>query len=382
MPVEFSDEKVVVGGDGQCDSPGFTAKNLCYFLMELTSGYILEIEVRDKRHVGLASTNMEKVALKNALTRLKRVLDVVEVATDASSSIKKLIANEFKDVFHSLDVWHKSKSIRKCLAKIGQAKAMAKIKAWSDHIIRHFWYCSSVCKESENTSDEEALQIMKSKWIGLLHHVCDSHEWLGGRCDHEDQIHDPNLTWFDRRDKDFAELQKVILNPELLDSFRFYVRFRHTGRIECANSLTLAYTPKRTPLSYKAYKARKYVATFDWNFHLDLPSATSKSGNEITSRRYNQRTKQWDVRTVKQIKTFDYIPLLIARMLRARVDDNDLVARNVSLNESDPRLVAPTIAAKPPPSSKELLERKSRFIVPSKHAKSTSNQDLGENVIK
>lgn len=38
---------------------------------------------------------------------------------------------------------------------------MAKIKAWSDHIIRHFWYCSSVWKESENTSDEEALQIMK-----------------------------------------------------------------------------------------------------------------------------------------------------------------------------------------------------------------------------
>ena len=45
---------------------------------------------------------------------------------------------------------------------------MAKIKAWSDHIIRHFWYCSSVCKESENTSDEEALQIMKVGEI-LLH---------------------------------------------------------------------------------------------------------------------------------------------------------------------------------------------------------------------
>ena len=91
MLKEFSNQKVVVGGDGQCDSPGFTAKNVCYFLMELTSGYILEIEVRDKWHVGLASTNMEKVALKNALTRLKRVLDVVEVATDASSSIKNLI---------------------------------------------------------------------------------------------------------------------------------------------------------------------------------------------------------------------------------------------------------------------------------------------------
>ena len=57
---EFVDQKVVVGGDGQCDSPGFTAKNLCYFFMELTSGYILEVEVRDKGHVGLASINMER----------------------------------------------------------------------------------------------------------------------------------------------------------------------------------------------------------------------------------------------------------------------------------------------------------------------------------
>ena len=88
---EFVGMDVVVGGDGQCDSPGFSAKNLCYFLMEVTTSYILEIEVRDKRHVGLSSTNMEKEALKNALNRLSAVLNIVEVATDASSSIKKLI---------------------------------------------------------------------------------------------------------------------------------------------------------------------------------------------------------------------------------------------------------------------------------------------------
>ena len=77
--------------NGQCDALGFRAKNLCYFLMEITISYILEIEVQDKRHVGLSSTNMEKEALRNALTRLKEVLDVVEIATDASSSVKKLI---------------------------------------------------------------------------------------------------------------------------------------------------------------------------------------------------------------------------------------------------------------------------------------------------
>ena len=63
-------------------------------------------------------------------------------------------------------------------------------------------------------------------WIGLLHHVCNNHEWLGGKCQHLEEDHDEDLPWFNRRDKDFLELQKVILNPELLDSFKYYTRFR------------------------------------------------------------------------------------------------------------------------------------------------------------
>ena len=67
----------------------------------------------------------------------------------------------------------------------------------------------------------------KDKWIGLLHHVCDKHEWdVNGKCDHEEGSHDDDLPWFDRRDADFAELQNIILNAELLDSFKYYVRFR------------------------------------------------------------------------------------------------------------------------------------------------------------
>lgn len=88
---EFFDKEVIVCGDGQYDSPGHTAKNLCYFLMELVSGYILEVEVNDKRHVNLVSVNMEKNALRSALQRLRGILNVVEIVTDASSTIKKLI---------------------------------------------------------------------------------------------------------------------------------------------------------------------------------------------------------------------------------------------------------------------------------------------------
>lgn len=57
--------------------------------MELVSGYIVEVEIRNKRHVGLVSTNMEREALQNALQRLRTTLNVVEVVTDASLSIDR-----------------------------------------------------------------------------------------------------------------------------------------------------------------------------------------------------------------------------------------------------------------------------------------------------
>ena len=49
--------------------------------------------------------------------------------------------------------------------QISQSRSMQKIKAWTDHIIRHFWYCSSSCKENDTTSDEEALRIMKVTFV-------------------------------------------------------------------------------------------------------------------------------------------------------------------------------------------------------------------------
>lgn len=63
LVVESENEQLVVGGDGQCDLPGFSAKNLCYLLMDFVTQYILEVEVIDKHHVGMKSGTMETKAL-------------------------------------------------------------------------------------------------------------------------------------------------------------------------------------------------------------------------------------------------------------------------------------------------------------------------------
>lgn len=114
--------------------------------------------------------------------------------------------------------------------------------------------------------------------------------------------------------------------------------------------------------SYRSYKARKQLAAIDWNYHVNNAAATTKAGDVVVSRKYNQRTKEWNSKVVKVKKQYEYIPVLMAKVLQLRKEDANKVTRNVPLNDSDPALLAPTIADKPPPPSRELfLARKSRF---------------------
>ena len=61
---------------------------------------------------------------------------------------------------------------------------------------------------------------MQDKWIGLLHHVCNDHDWPGGSCDHGDLPEDHSLPWFDWRSKDFEALQKNHSRPCIAGEFQ------------------------------------------------------------------------------------------------------------------------------------------------------------------
>jgi hypothetical protein len=64
---------------------------------------------------------------------------------------------------------------------------------------------------------------------------------------------------------------------------------------------------------------------------------------------------------VKVEKGYQYIPILMSKIISRRMYDTGKVTRNVPLNESDPGRIAPTIAHTPAPSTKDLPQRKSRF---------------------
>ena len=112
----------------------------------------------------------------------------------------------------------------------------------------------------------------------------------------------------------------------------------------------------------KVYRARKKLTAIDWNYHSDLPYATNEDAETLITRKYNQRTKSWDVRTVKMAKDYGYIWILMARIFKLWVDDDDSITWEVPMEADNPRLIAPTIAECEPLSPHEILaRRKSKF---------------------
>ena len=104
-----------------------------------------------------------------------------------------------------------------------------------------------------------------------------------------------------------------------------------------------------------------YHSFIDWNFHIGLPQKKSQSGEDIVTRKYNPRTRQWDVKKVKCTKDYTYVPVLISRIIRKRNAESRKITRVVDFNQSDPAIIAPTIAHTPPPSTKEIAARRSQF---------------------
>ena len=87
----LKDQPVIVSGDGQMDSPGFSVKTCTYTLMHAELDYVLHVEVVDVRHSQLKSTVMEKVGCQRALDFLMARVNVVELVSDASSQIIKML---------------------------------------------------------------------------------------------------------------------------------------------------------------------------------------------------------------------------------------------------------------------------------------------------
>ena len=67
---KYQGKGAVLVGDGQCDSPGSSAKICTYSLMDIACSKILHLESVDKREIPLQSPNMEMEAVSQVISYL------------------------------------------------------------------------------------------------------------------------------------------------------------------------------------------------------------------------------------------------------------------------------------------------------------------------
>ena len=109
--------------------------------------------------------------------------------------------------------------------------------------------------------------------------------------------------------------------------------------------------------SYEVFTARVNLAALDHNFHLFRRTIEGRA-----KKSYSKRSKNWKIASVKEAKTYDYWHIVCAEILKRRAEDEAPVSRLIQVSPANPQNLAPTIAMRAAPPTKELIrENLSRF---------------------
>ncbi len=109
-----ADTEVFLCGDGQCDSPGHSAKYLTYTLVDEASQYIMASKVAEVSN----SNAMELEGLKRSLSVVEEHhVKVIGIATDRHPQISAFLKHERGDLQHQYDIFHTAKSLTKSLCR-------------------------------------------------------------------------------------------------------------------------------------------------------------------------------------------------------------------------------------------------------------------------
>ncbi|CAB4019001.1 Hypothetical predicted protein, partial [Paramuricea clavata] len=241
---EKAGKDVILSGDGRNDSPGHSAQYCTYSLADMQDNTIIQMNVVDVREAAGKSNNMERIGFERGMDMLLTSPIVVkEVVTDGHLEIAALMKREekYENVVHQNDVWHGGKSITK--------------------------------------------KINADKWVGILHHVVDEHEWVleeginDGKCGHDTlNEEDRNKPWLKKESPPHKALTKIVLDTRFLNTLGYYTNFRHTGFLESFHNHILMYAPKRHAYSFPVYRARNQLAALDFNHHKGRAAATTADG--------------------------------------------------------------------------------------------------------
>ena len=76
------------------------------------------------------------------------------------------------------------------------------------------------------------------------------------------------------------------------------------------------------------------------NFQMKIwtvTAAVTAKGKQKYNKVYSKRSKNWRIATVKESKTYDFWPMLAARIMQKRIDDEESIKRKVVIPKEHPK---------------------------------------------
>ena len=242
---------VALIGDCRCDSPGFSATYGTYTLMNEQNNEIIDYFIS---HVKIAgnSQNMEKYELKFLMDYLTvQGVNISSITTDQHLQIRKYLREQYPDVCHQYDIWHKSKNIRKKLEKVAKKKAFKDLQPWLKSIINHFWWSCGNC--------EGDVEKLRDSWVSLFFHIRNVHRFSKNKSSYKTSAHQKlskrqklSKKWLKKSSPAYAALENIILDEKLMNDLPHLVNFKHSGNIEVYHNVIGKYCPKRLSEGMKA----------------------------------------------------------------------------------------------------------------------------------
>ena len=355
---ELEIEDLWLSGDGRCDSPGHSAKYGTYTMIDQFSDKIIDFQIVQVSEV-TSSNAMEREGFKRCMENIHdRGANIKVVATDRHVSIRSDMKKNFPHVQHQFDVWHVAKSITKKLTEKAKRKECSELFPWIKSVSNHLWWCADTCEGDKN--------LLREKWISIVHHSANIHSWdsadLYHECPHPPIPREEARTkrWLRPGSPAHEALKEVVFDKTLLKDIEQLTLNCHTGTLEVYHSVQLKYLSKRQHFSYKGMVARTQLAALDHNANTGRQQATVSRGENEGELRYKvvfpKQTKEWVAKPIME-KTREHLkPILdsiVARKLQDAADRSaTLTAPHIPRN----------IATKPRPAKADVIAKHtSRF---------------------
>ncbi|XP_041479210.1 uncharacterized protein LOC121426873 [Lytechinus variegatus] len=325
--VKNRNDKVVLCGDGRCDSPGYNAKYCTYTFIDMKSHKILDMSVVQVTEA-TSSVAMEKIGCQRTLEKIiQDGIDVATVATDRHTGIRKMLRELYPYIIHQFDVWHLTKSIGKRLITKSKQKGCSELSQWTQAINNHIWWAAQHCRGDP----ELIIEMIQS----ITHHICNIHHWnscdLYHNCAHreftEEEIE--ARKWFVPGSKAHTALQEVLFDTRLVKDMRHLTQACHTGSIEAYHNLYLKYAPKRLHFKYPAMLGRSQLAVLDHNHNVEAKQATVKCPRRGTAPKgslryryvFSKHTKEWIRKKVPEDKDYTYLWEVMVAVLEMKMGE-------------------------------------------------------------